>query len=383
MSLRDRLAELRGKGPDDSSERLFASFGVRKNPFPSAGQPSGHPHQVVGDADSEIEKRIVTFERDHTAQVIVVEGTQGVGKTNLLNYYQQELEEMYRGEKGAYIIRYYPDPEPSFDGVLRKIIEELGEAHFVALAEALAALGATERAARLGGSVRNHEVKNALTVLAEAGPSDRASLAAVMIEWLVGLRVLKRHTEMLGVKFRLDTVESKTQALRDIVDCSIELNQLKGVFLLLDELEKQDMTLSKTTVLRYLLAIRALIDALPRNFFLMLAITTEAKRRYFGMVPALQGRLATSVVLKPLSTPEEALKLYGFYQDRARQEAARAVDAASGGASEWNDVVPAVDVKTRFMELLEQSARRGAQGVSQREFLNAMHDMTEAAFAAV
>ena len=103
-----------------------------------------------------------------------------------------------------------------------------------------------------------------------------------------GLRVLNRHRDLLGVKFRLDTVESKTQAFRDIVYVSVELKILRGIFLLLDELEKQDYSLSPTPVLRYLSAIRALIDALPTNLFLMMALTPEARRRYFTMLQQLQ-----------------------------------------------------------------------------------------------
>ncbi len=376
MSLRDQLAKLRGQEGENPSERLYESFGVRKNPFPPAAQPSGHPHLESG-ADQEIAKRINVFERDDTSQVIVVEGTQGVGKTNLLNYYQQELEELYRGTKGAYVIRYYPDPEPSFDGVLRKVIEELGERHFVALGAALSALPEEERETLLATAVRGHEVRAALEALANAEDDAQSSAANAMVEWLTGARILKRHTESIGVKYRLDTVESKTQALRDIVDCSIELKQLKGIFLLLDELEKQDMTLSKSTVLRYLLAIRALIDALPRNFFLMVAITTEAKRRYFGMVPALQGRLATSVALKPLTTVEEAVDLYTFYLDRAREEAG----GGAGPSVSGDEILGESALKKRFTELLEQSAIKGAQGVSHREFLNALHDMAESVFS--
>jgi len=375
MSLRDRLAKLRGQEGADPSEHLYEVYGVRKNPFPPAGQPSGHPH-LESSADHEIAKRINVFERDSTSQVMVVEGTQGVGKTNLLNYYQQELEELYRVTKGAYIIRYYPDPEPSFDGVLRKVIEELGARHFTALGVALAALSEEERNTLLAKTVRGHEMRDAFNALASAKDDALESAASAVVEWLTGARVLKRHTEAIRVKFRLDTVESKTQALRDVVDCSIELKQLRGIFLLLDELEKQDMTLSKSTVLRYLLAIRALIDALPRNFFLMIAITTEAKRRYFGMVPALQGRLATSIALKPLTTADEAIALYRFYLERAQEEAG----GAGTSAGKAKILVESV-LKKRFAEIHDQAAMRGAQGVSHREFLNALHDMAEAVFA--
>ena len=41
--------------------------------------------------------------------------------------------------------------------------------------------------------------------------------------------------------YRLDTVESRTQALRDIVYVSERLGLLKGILLLLDELEKQGL----------------------------------------------------------------------------------------------------------------------------------------------
>jgi hypothetical protein len=97
---------------------------------------------------------------------------------------------------------------------------------------------------------------------------------------------------------------------------SAELGELRGIFLLLDELEKQDFSLSKTVVLRYLSALRALIDALPKYLFLMVALTTDALQRYREMLPALKGRLANEVKLSPIRDEEEALKYWRFTMTR-------------------------------------------------------------------
>jgi hypothetical protein len=302
----------------------------------------------------------------------VIEGTQGVGKTNLLNYYERELEELYRGEEGAYIIRYYPDPEPSFDGVLRRIFQELGDTHLALLGDALAGQTKERREEILEQVMRNQEMRCCLRALSDSSKAKKA-VAQAALEWLLGLRLLNRHRELLGVSFRLDTVESKTQALKDIVEASIELGCLKGIFLLLDELEKQDLTLSKTVVLRYLLAIRALVDALPRNFFLMIGVTPEAKRRYFEMVPAFQGRLQNSVGLKPIGSEKQALELAHFYVTEAREAAAATKSTKPGQTPILSDI----SIRKRYTELRELSAERGLEGVTHRDLLNALHDSAE------
>ena len=166
------------------------------------------------------------------------------------------------------------------------MFQNLDGSHFAAIGRKLAGSDAELRN-RAKEIARGYEVKIVLNSLEQAGANgdlitERARLA---LEWFVGLRVLKRHREELGVSFRLDTAESRTRALRDILYVSEELGLLKGIFLLLDELEKQDYSLSKTPVLRFLSAIRALIDALPRCRFLMLAMTPQARLRYFAMPP--------------------------------------------------------------------------------------------------
>src|SRR4051794_16498951 len=95
MSLRDKLQRDKSK-KTDPRRALYEQYGVLDNPFPAAGQPTGHPHLDTGNADEKIVSAIRQFERDYATQVLVVLGTQGVGKTNLLNNYQKELLELYQ-----------------------------------------------------------------------------------------------------------------------------------------------------------------------------------------------------------------------------------------------------------------------------------------------
>jgi len=327
MSLREKL-QRDTTAIVDPRKTLYEHFGIIENPFPPAGQPTGHPRLEDPAVDDKIVSAIRQFERDNVTQVLVIEGTQGIGKTNLLNYYQQELQDLYREDETFYIIRYYPDPEPTFDAIVRRVFQELGPDHLVSIGEALAG-GARNEAEQVIELVRSHEIRIVLGKLQKAAEGDKSTLSDVAknaMEWLVGLRLLNRHRDLLGVQFRLDTVESKTQALRDIVFVSERLELLKGIFLLLDELEKQDYSLSKTPVLRYLSAIRALIDALPRRLFLMLALTSEARRRYFEMLPAIASRLESRITLLPLHRQTDAVKLARFYEEEAKERAKRSVD---------------------------------------------------------
>ena len=312
---------------------------------------------------------------ERTSQVVVVEGIQGVGKTNLLNYYEQQFLDYYGEDEAFYIIRYYPDPEPSFDSVLRKIFQSLDQSHFERIGRKLAEhdpVGSDE----IKEKARGHEVRIVLNSLQRASRREEElqECARLALEWFVGLRVLKRHREVLGVSFRLDTVESRTQALRDIVYVSEASDLLKGILLLLDELEKQDYSLGKTPVLRFLSTIRALIDALPRCLFLMLAMTRQARRRYFAMLPALEGRLQDSLTLRPISDLAGARKLSRFYTEEARRRArssAEGLDGTPGAEKLFNDD----EMKDMFHHLQKRSKERGIEGVTQRDLLHHLHEV--------
>jgi hypothetical protein len=222
-------------------------------------------------------------------------------------------------------------------------------------------------------------VLHSLWRAAEKGEEQLKQVSVLAMEWLLGLRLLKQHKETLGVRFRLDTVESKTQALRDIIYVSVELGILRGIFLLLDELEKQHDSLSKTPAIRYLSAIRALIDALPTHLFLMLALTLEARRRYFTMLPAMAGRLQNVNTLNPIENPDQALELYQLYLENARRKA-----KTDKRTSKWKcgnyHLFSEHDISLRFQALSARSANIGIKGVIHRDFLNELHESTQAKF---
>lgn len=356
--------------------RRYESFGILENPFPSAGQTSGHPHRTTP-ADQTLDAAIKEFYGNRRSQVWVVTASQGIGKTNLLNAYQTALRERL-GPKGFFVIRYVADPEPTFDGLIRSIFDLLGEDHLRQVAEKLGALPETDRETRLldAGS---SDVRRVFAVLAaNRGDSSRLSvLLPLANEWIRGLPVRKAHRSELGVQFRLDTIESKTRALRDALILSARVGVFQGLFLLLDELEKQDMSVGKTAVLRYLSALRALIDALPDYSFMMLALTTDALGRYREMLPALKGRLANEVRLSALQNAREAQELAAFYVERARR-AAQESSETRGWSSGVNDVVAESEIKNTFADLLKTST---IEGVRQRDLLNELHRLAGRALA--
>ena len=196
----------------------------------------------------------------------------------------------------------------------------------------------------------------------------------LMMEWLLGLRLLKVHRQALGVQSRLDTVESKTVALKDMVQVSGRAGVLNGIFLLLDELEKQDGVLGPTAVVRYLSALRAVVDALSQRLFLMIAITPDALMRYSAALPALRGRLQNTVALEPLMDVDAAVELARFYLDTARRNAR---EASSDRAHGYERILKAPDIERCYEELERRAKRHGDAGVRQREFLHALHMLAE------
>ena len=311
-----------------------------------------------------METRILTFLHDGRSQVVVVEGTQGVGKTNFLNHFESEIRSVMSDLGGYYMVRYLADPEPSFAGTTRRLFEELGTDHLAELARRLKADGHPISEAR------SHDMQTALHRLAKDTSDETLDL---MMQWLLGLRVLKAHRLVLGIQFRLDTVESKTAALRDMIEVSARAGVLKGVFLLLDELEKQDGVLGPTAVVRYLSALRSVVDALPRRLFLMLGITPDALRRYSAALPALRGRLQNQITLEPLNDEGEAIKLARFYLEAARRAANARFEGYGGGKT----VISEAQAIESFEKLAKRAERVGNVGVRQREFLHRLHVLAE------
>jgi len=361
MSLRDRLKITTA---ENNADWLYREYGISENPFPASNQTSANPHRPIP-ADRDVEDKILAFVKDHRSQVVVIEGTQGVGKTNFLNHFESEIKSVMGDLQGFYMVRYLADPEPSFEGTTRRLFEELGTDHLLRLRENLQQDQAPINQAR------SNDMRTALRRLIEHADERTPEL---ILEWFLGLRVLKEHRTTLGVQFRLDTVESKTSALRDIVQVSAAAGVLQGIFVLLDEVEKHGGVLGPRAIVRYLSALRSVIDALPERLFLMIGITPDAQLRYSAALPALRGRLQNQVALSPLMSSSEAVELSDFYLEASRQSAAEK-NASGELARGESELLSEKEVADCFNKLLQSAERLGNQGVRQREFLHALHDM--------
>lgn len=372
MSLREKVLSIRAA---DAGMDLYSMYGVKRNPYPSANQTSDNPHYRVGPAEELTEIQILSFLRDNRSQTIVIEGTQGVGKTNFLNFFEKDIEDATRYLEGYYVVRYLADPENSFDGTVQKLLEALGTEHIKNLLKGIKNIDNNEKGISPIERARSHDMRTALYRAANS----EADVSSLLMDWLLGVRLLKTHKEELGVQFRLDTVESKTSAFRDLVEVSSEAEVLNGIFLLLDELEKQDGVLGPRAVVRYLSAIRAVIDALPRGLFLMVAVTPDALMRYSSALPALRGRLQNRIQLQMLENFEEAKKLADFYLKTARESAEKSGEGKAGN----RDILSAVEVEECYEKLRDVARRRGDDGVRQREFLHELYMASESILAKV
>ena len=372
MSLRERMA---GHESDARQRRTYRQYGVLDNPFPSAGHTTRHPRQEDA-VDEALLDLFARFEEGaRLSQVVTIVGPPGAGKANLLDYYEGQFRDYYRGRDACYVIRRHP--APSFDSLLRTILQRFGPRHLENIGRTLAQGSDTARTAAKERA-RSHDVRMVLDRLERAGGSDGrlADCARLAFEWFLGFPVSKRHRAVLGVGFRLDTVESRMQALRDLIYVSERLRLLEGIVLLIDELEKHDYSVSKTLALRFLLFIRALIDGLPERLFLMLAMTSQARTRYLAMLPALASRLQDTIVLTPLRNEAEANRLFEFYVANARDAAgsSRRVGGEKQGSAELFGTEELTDM---FRGLRERSERRGSDGVTPRDYLHHLHEEWE------
>ena len=359
MSLRDKLRDF---GRRDVMTGMFEKFGVLENPFPASNQSLNNPHFPQPEADGKAESSILTFFHDQRSQVLVVEGTQGVGKTNFLNYFEGEIRDALRGSEEYFVVRYLPDPEASFDSATRRLFEEMGVGHLHRLAQKLRDDSSPIQEAN------SYDMRSMLHALRSG-----EGAAETALSWLLGMRLLKVHREKLDVRFRLDTVEATTAALRDLVQVSEKAGVLKGIFLLLDELEKQGGVLGPRAIVRYLSSLRALVDALPRLLLLMVAITPDALRRYSESLPALRGRLQHRVPLKSLTSVDDAVALAEFYVENKRRKARQGGSPQDEGGR--SDILNRDVLENCYWRLHEQG--RTGEGVRHREFLHKLHMQAE------
>lgn len=358
MSLREKLRKQR-----EASGTSLDVFDIASNPFPSASQTLGHYHCPVPE-DDDAERRILTFLCDRRTDVLVVSGPQGVGKTNFLNYLESQIQDARTEIGGYYVVRYLADPEPSFDGLIHTIFQEFGTEHLRIVSRSLSDSG--DPGSVLSQTVQSYDLQNALQSLHDNSSDDE--IFELCLEWLFGFRLLKSHRENLGVTFRLDTVESRTAVLRDYVRLSARLGRLNGIFLMLDELEKQAGVLGPRAVIRYLSALRAITDALPTHLFVVIAITPDALLRYSSALPALRSRFADPLELRPLMHATEARELADFYLERAR---------IVGENKATDRLISGHEIEVVFGKGKALAELRGDAGVRQRDFLNRLHDIAE------
>ena len=360
MSLRDKIRPL----PAANTDTLYKRFGMVENPYPTSNQNMGNPHYPL-DADGEAESRLADFLHDGRSQVLVVMGTQGVGKTNFLNHLEAQLLDIREDYKETLVVRYLADPEPSFDGIIRAILLEFGPDHLRQLGECIS------KDEKILDVVQSFDLRSVLRALSKH-PDDE-DIQTHAMNWLLGFRLVNAQRSTLSVNFRLDTIESRTSVLRDYINASIAAKLVKGIVLLLDELEKQLGVLGPTAVVRYLSAMRAIIDALPRGLFMVIAISPDAMRRYSSALPAFRSRLENRIELLPLASLTEAEHLAKFYEDEARRKATQTRSGKGGDAR----VVEPGELRREYAAAEAASKQFGSDGVRQRDFLNRLHKVAD------
>ena len=369
-SLRERIL---GAAAGAWQLRMYRRYGVLDNPFPVAGQPAGPP-RLEDAADAAVAGRFRRFEEGgHVSQAVVIEGAPGAGKAALLDHYEEQFRDYCGGRGAYYVIRHQPAPAVSW--LLYTILRSLD--HMEKIGRKLALCGAAE-SREVKECAQSPDVRIVLDSLAHAAESDArlVQCARLARAWIAGRRVAERHHAALGVSSRLFRLDARMQALRDVVSVGARLRLVDGIVLLIDELEQPVYSLGRMPVLRSLVPVRELIEALPERLFLMMAMTPRARERYFALLPKLAGRLQDRIPLSPIMYPLEAERLSEFYVARAR-EAAQSSPMAAGEDQGASELFGAAEVKRIFRRLRDRSEARGTEGVTPRDFLHTLNQEWE------
>jgi hypothetical protein len=353
----------------------YGGYSLSNNPFPETGKAPQHPNFCAGRGVPL--NRIYDFVADvynhESISGLVVLGTIGGGKTHILRYVRDKInDELKDAPSGKALAIYVENPQTGvlhiysefmsgietalLTSVLWKVVsaalyKEIREKKLASdqlgpepgtiqkwLGGELTASGllnVTENLETLRdqiarGNLSCDKLANLFIKYLEPHISDKDFVKCsvkLLLEddvfllneswnFICGLRIGKDAQKTLGLlKSSLDPRDINRSIFKSVTDIFKEAGY-RVIFLLLDEVETF-ATFGPQTRFAILDEFRSFFDALPSNFGLILACAPRAWQQIISTYPALRDRIKHVVELGYMK-PEETLELVKAYISRAR-----------------------------------------------------------------
>jgi hypothetical protein len=300
----------------------YQNFSLVVNPFPSYGQFIEGVSVGQEQIKQEFARLLQELYRDQHSRRMVITGTTGAGKTNLL----RDFEARIKGVRLPYV--FINQPQSGYLEIHRQMISQLGALFYHGLydAEFEDKVDFKRLPAEIAGL--NPELVTALDRMSPYQRNAQLSLLGPSLQtlqtldaWLQGAKLSPTEKKRLG-GVTADVGKSSTVAIKllgDLIRIFRYAGLFKGLVILLDEFEQIFVSGSKQDQARYAQDIRNLVDTLAEGIIFVIA-TSPLSDDLKQISPALFRRLGESLMIEPIRSPEEALSYAAAYVEHGRRK---------------------------------------------------------------
>ena len=334
------LEDVREELSQEAPENPYEDFYLLSNPFPNIGEFYGIcvDQEKVKD---EFKRVLREFNLDVQRQIMMMIGTTGAGKTNLLRFLEQTIRSWQEPNSKNKAITdlftiYVEQTQGNYLEIHRQIISQFAAMFFTKFFSEVRQhkINLFKLSTELPGT--NPELIRALSQIAYRDSGQQLSLDdmldqmsllpepqsyRILDNWLQGAKILSSQKKMLG-NVSTEVGKSSTVAIKflsDLVKIFLRIGIFKGVIIFIDELEEIFSGLTPTNQAQYAQDLRNLFDSLPKGIVFVVA-TAPITERLQNISPALQRRLGPGVHIAPISDEDIALKYAGAYIKLGRQK---------------------------------------------------------------
>lgn len=253
-----------------------------------------------------------------------LQGNRGLGKTNFLLHVANEVGRLESEQKlDGIAVRYLTAKAAEPRRIVVEILTALGEERLVRLLRTW-----SKHPPTFPDALTSTDFERFVTGAAQMSTNENGAQAAhrFLIRWLGGQQTQKEERERFGVlaRDRLPPAVSLPY-LAALVDCLVEEGSLRGMVLLIDELEDfQAAGLRERQ--EYAHTLKSVVNTFnQRRLFLIAAGQAAAFNTLRSLYPSLESRWRRADLL-PIQSADEAVSLARAYMRYAH--------------GQWRDVVP-------------------------------------------
>jgi Cdc6-like AAA superfamily ATPase len=311
-ALFEEVSEKQPKSP-------YEDFFLPSNPFPAVGQFIPGICVDQDEIKQEFARTLREFYVDERARRMTIVGSTGAGKTNLLRFFQQQLEKWREPQPGRRPITdlftlFIHQPQGSYFEIHRQFISQLGALFYTKFFEAVQS-GKVDLAtlpAELPGL--SPELVRVLAQVASRrqlqlsyfGPNLQS--VRILDDWLQGVKLSATDKKYLG-SISVEVGKSSTMAVKflgDLLKIFRHAGLFKGIVVFFDEFEEVLSGLSRVNQAQYAQDLRNLFDTVTEGVVFVIG-TAPISDSLNQISPALNRRLGEGISIEPIRDEETAL----------------------------------------------------------------------------